>query len=372
MNDAPPKVLFVLPRMVIGGVERVTLHVARGLIGQGMQCRLGLRHVTGGLLPEAKALMPVHALGHGALRDFVSSLAQVLCDWQPTHIVTAFSDVAMLTLLARRRSGVRAALVHGVHNVHAAIGAQRGGIGWVRHRVGNLLAVPVYAQADAVVAVSRGIATEIQNNRWMHPRRLRVIYNPVIDGTDICGDQRGRPRVPPSRMVSIGRLEQQKGFDLLVQSVATLRKSSDWILDIWGEGSERPRLQRQIRDLGLDDRVRLRGNADRPLEVMRDYGLFIMASRWEGFGNTLVEAMAMGLAVIAVDCPYGPREILLGGKLGMLVPGHELTSTIAEVLGDSARIDVAPLLRRAADFTVQKSVLNWAMLLREVGNMRPQ
>ena len=367
MSEAPPRVLFVLPRMVVGGVERVTLHVARGLIGEGMQCALALRCATGGLLEEAQSLMPVHALGSGALAEFVSSLARLLADWRPTHIVTAFSDVAMLTLLARRRSGVRAVLVHGVHNVHAAVGAQRGAMGWVRHRMGNLLAVPVYARADAVVAVSEGIAAEIERGRWLRPRVLQVIYNPVIDRADLDAALAAPLWISPTRMLSMGRLERQKGFDLLIQAVAALDAGMAWTLDIWGEGSERQRLQRQIQQLGLEQRVRLCGNAERPLQVLRDYGLFVMASRWEGFGNTLVEAMAMGLPVIAVDCPYGPREILQSGRLGMLVPRGELASAIASLLRDPARVDVGRLLQRAHDFTVQKAVADWAGLLRQVG-----
>ena len=366
MSGGAPRVLFVLPRMFVGGVERVTLHVARGLMAEGAVCALALRRMQGGLLAEAERLLPVEPLGEGGLWAFVPKLARLIDRWQPTHVVTAFSDVALLSLLALRRSGCRAALVHGVHNVHAGVGAQRGWQGWLRHRVGNLLAIPLYAHADAVVAVSEGIAAEIERGIWPRPRLLEVIHNPVIDRTDLDAAMAAPRRITPTRMISLGRLERQKGFDLLLDAVATLDAGLDWSLDIWGEGSERQRLQRQIVDLGLEHRVQLRGNAQRPLETLRNYGLFVMASRWEGFGNTLVEAMAMGLPVIAVDCPYGPREILLQGRLGMLVSRAELASAIASVLRDPTGIDVGRLLQRAHDFTVEKAVADWGGLLSHV------
>ena len=91
------KILFVLPRMVTGGVERVTLRLVEGLQARGHECAFALRRAYGEFLPEAEALCPVFEVAAGGLHQFVPKLAQLIQSWQPSHIVTAFADVGVLT-----------------------------------------------------------------------------------------------------------------------------------------------------------------------------------------------------------------------------------------------------------------------------------
>ena len=120
---------------------------------------------------------------------------------------------------------------------------------------------------------------------------------------------------------------------------------------IIGEGEEREALQRLTDDFGLRERVAFPGFVDDPLSYMRGACLFVLSSAWEGFGNVLVEAMAMGTPVVSTDCPSGPREILLDGALGPLVPPGD-----PKALGDAMRAalarptDADQLRRRASDF----------------------
>lgn len=372
MQPTPARVLWVLPRLVFGGVERVSLQLARGLADRGMACAFALRRADGGLTREAAQRFEVHKLGSGSLASFVPALVNVLRTWRPTHVVTAFADVGLLSVLALRLSGVDAVLVHGVHNVHVVRGAASDPWTRLRHHLYKLGASPVYARADAVVAVSAGIEQEIRALYRRQPRRLALIHNPVVDGAWLRFDPRASDAPSVSRMVSIGRLAPEKGHDLLIDALARLDRGLNWSLDIWGDGSERAALRRRIHEHGLEQRVRLRGVAAQPLDVLRNYGLFVMASRFEGFGNALVEAMAAGLQVVAVDCPYGPREILLDGRVGVLVARRDLGAAIARVLRGEASSDAFALRRRAADFTIQKSVAAWAALLSETSSRHAQ
>ncbi len=366
MQAARARVLWVLPRLVVGGVERVSLQLAHGLADRGMVCAFALRRDDGALVQETAQRFEVHRLGSGSIVEFVPALARLLRAWRPTHVVTAFGDVALLSLVALRLSEVDAVLVHGVHNVHFPAGVARNPWARLRQHLYGLLAAPVYARADAVVAVSAGIEQEIRTLYRRQPRRLVLIHNPVVDASGLATDaQAVREPAPVARMVAMGRLEPEKGFDLLVDALARLDRSLSWSMDIWGDGGQREALRRRIRAHGLEQRVHLRGVAERPMHVLQGYGLLVMASRCEGFGNVLVEAMAAGLQVVAVDCPYGPREILLDGRIGVLVARHDLVRAMARMLRGESLADAAALRRRAADFTVQRSVEAWAALLDE-------
>jgi glycosyltransferase involved in cell wall biosynthesis len=195
---------------------------------------------------------------------------------------------------------------------------------WLRHRL--------YALADGFVTPSRGVL-----ECFPDPLRARgrVISNPV----DL-------PPSPPARagsrtLVAVGRLVEQKGFDLLLEAFASIAPGRpDWRLVIWGEGPERGRLEALRDRLGLGDRVALPGLTARPGQWTEDAALFVLSSRYESFGNVITEAMASGLPVVAFDCPFGPGEIVRDGVEGVLVPPEDvaaLAAALAALLADPER-----------------------------------
>lgn len=148
------------------------------------------------------------------------------------------------------------------------------------------------------------------------------------------------------KLIAAGRLERQKGFDLLLEAFAAVAaKHPDWTLDIFGRGSRRKLLEQSVVDLGLRGRVRINAPTDRLGERMRDASVFVLSSRFEGFPLVLLEAMAAGLAVVSFDCPTGPGEILTDGTAGLLVRAEDVPALAAAL---DRIMDDEPLRRRLA------------------------
>ena len=199
----------------------------------------------------------------------------------------------------------------------------------------------LYPRASARVALSYGVAEGMHKAHGLPQSSIDVIYNPV-DINEIQSESL-KPVCHPwlckknqiPVLVSVGRLNYQKGFDLLILSISQLSKSIDVRLIILGEGEAREDLTRLIAELNLTDKVDLMGFQANPHAFIAKSSGFIFPSRWEGLGNALVEAMCCNVPILATDCPHGPAEVLEGGLHGLLVPPENveaLTLGIKKIL----------------------------------------
>jgi glycosyltransferase involved in cell wall biosynthesis len=131
---------------------------------------------------------------------------------------------------------------------------------------------------------------------------------------------RSSERSGPVQIVAVGRLVRQKRFDLLLEAMDQIRSRAAVRLTIYGEGVERSKLETLRDRLGLGDVVSFAGFERDINKIYLGADAFVLSSDFEGFGNVIVEALAFGLPVVSTDSPYGPRDILDGGKYGVLVP----------------------------------------------------
>lgn len=170
-------------------------------------------------------------------------------------------------------------------------------------------------RADAVVALTMRDAAE-----WKEARRVEVIPNfTKFSPAGVCDYSAGR-------VMAVGRLEMQKGFDILVDAWKTVREChSDWTLDIFGDGGERAALQAQIEHNGLVGSVNLRGSNDEIDKEYARHSVFVLSSRYEGFALVLLEAMSCGVACVSFDCPAGPSVIIEQDENGLLIPFEGLS-----------------------------------------------
>jgi glycosyltransferase involved in cell wall biosynthesis len=188
-------------------------------------------------------------------------------------------------------------------------------------RIVKLLRHLLYKRAAAVVVLTPGIAQWASS--FVKHEAIHVIPNP-IDG-QFCKNGRLEAHRDGHRVIAIGRLELQKGFDMLLRAFAQCAQGHpDWTLKIIGDGSERERLQALARVLQISDRVDWQLPAKEPEKELRRSDLFVLSSRYEGLPMVLLEAMACGLPVVSFDCPSGPKEIIRDGEDGLLVRANDI------------------------------------------------
>lgn len=333
------KILFLVNSMQGGGAERVAALLCNHWAAQGH--RVSLMPTFSGrgecLYPlDERVRLDYLADRVGTTRKSVSSLVRrfltlrrVIREEGPDVVVSFLTNVNVAALLASAGVSVRVVVSERIYPPLVPL-AQHWQ--WLRRLT--------YPWAHCVV-----MQTE-QGREWLRdccPRATAsVIPNPVVYPLPAS-----EPRVLPERwlegnrqrVLAVGRLHSQKGFDDLIRAFARLANGfSEWDLAIVGEGSERERLETIVAEKGLEGRVHLPGRVGNVADWYECANLYVMSSHFEGFPNTLVEAMAHGLPTVSVDCPTGPRDIIRDGVDGLLVPPAEgeegLARAMARLMAD--------------------------------------
>lgn len=228
----------------------------------------------------------------------------------------------------------------------------------------------LYRLADCVVVQTEAVASKIKH-LYGGLRHVEVIANPLSPVLTHYASP--RPVGDRKILLSLGRLSEEKRVDLIIDAfVKNAAIFSDWDLHIYGDGPLRTDLSRQIEKNGAERRIRLMGRTDDPWCVMSSSNAFVLASRFEGFPNALLEAMGLGLACVATDCSSGPREMTEDGTVARLVKVDDvdaLQEGLTELMADD---QLRLQLGRLASESVSKRyglevVLNrWDSLFGEV------
>jgi len=227
----------------------------------------------------------------------------------------------------------------------------------------------LYPKADAIIAVSQGVAENLSAIPSIDPSRIHAVANAVaIDeaaekAREPVDHPWFRPGGPPV-LLAAGRLIRKKDYATMLRALARVRAHVDARLIVLGEGPERPALERLIASLGLGDCVDLLGYRPNPFAFMARASLFVMSSRFEGMPSVLIEALACGCPLVSTDCPSGPAEILDQGRFGTLVPMGDV-ERLADAILQALRTppDRERLVARARDFARQGAAERYVEIL---------
>lgn len=337
MAERPLRILAVVPSLGGGGaekhVERIAASVPRTLASIDVAVvRRGGSFER--FLPSDVSVMELRPreLRSGTLETLASVPAlRRLMQSGRFDAVIAFLDrpsLAALLASATVRADERPALLLSVQADPTPIFAEDPLGGLFRLSMQKL-----FRRADGVLAISEGVASRV--------RSIAPELEPIVV-PNACVDDHLRASLepPPARateplVVACGRLAPQKGFDVLLKAFAEVRSRVPGSrLRILGKGPLEDALRRQAHDLGIESSVEFVGFVDAPAREFAAASVFCLSSRFEGLGMVVVEAMAAGAPIVSTDCPYGPAEILDGGRFGWLVP-VENASALAEALVDA-------------------------------------
>lgn len=219
----------------------------------------------------------------------------------------------------------------------------------------------LYKYPKKFIAVSSGVADDFSRRTGIARESIKVIYNaayvPYIESVpdNIPTSYQQLLFSNTEYIIGVGRLTFAKDFETLIRSYKIVSKKTKLSLVILGEGPLRTSLEKLVFELGLQGKVLFLGYVHDPLYYIKKAKVFVMSSRWEGFGNVLVEALGVGTPVVSTDCESGPREILEGGTYGKLVPVGDIDALADAILRClKTKNDSALLIERAQEFSADR------------------
>ncbi|WP_404330365.1 glycosyltransferase [Mesobacillus maritimus] len=216
-----------------------------------------------------------------------------------------------------------------------------------------------------IISLSKGVQDDLIKNFKIKENRIEVIYNPVditninllkdevVSDLDFIKDEK--------LIVAVGKLGEQKDYPTLLKAFEIVQREYHTNLLIIGKGADEYKLKGLCKELRIEKKVHFMGFKDNPYKYMKKADVFVLTSKWEGFGHVIVEAMTVGTPVVATNCNSGPGEIIDKNKYGVLVPVEDhktIAEKIIELLNDEKRREhfTKAGLRRSNIFDVKNIV----------------
>jgi len=392
--------LFVRSFEGSGGAERVFLNLACGLVARGHRVDLVMARVKGHFLDQIPPGVRVVDLKVTSAKQSLWVLprlgrdmwfwARMVLAWKPAFVLGALSGLAQylkreqpdvviasmdypnaVAVMARKLSRVNSRVIVTIHNTLSEEVARS-----KKPRVRAYVKVDrrFYPRADAVVAVSQGVADDLVRTLELPAKSISTIYNPVVSENLVqrASEPLSHPWFSgdgPPVLLTVGGFKPAKDHATLLKAFAIVRKEQTVRLVILGEGKLRKSLTSLAENLGITEDLEMPGFVENPYQYMARASLFVFPSVFEGFGMVLVEALACGCPIVSTDCPSGPAEILGQGRFGTLVPiGEELSLARAITDALETRHDKAMLIARGKAFSLDCATEKYLELIAEIDN----
>jgi len=319
VSEQRPHIAIYLRWLNGGGAERVMVNLMQNFVQQGLNIDLVMNTVAGPYLNQVPSKVRIVDLKAPRMLASLPKLASYLQQDKPKTLLSSLHYNNEIALWAKALPLSATKVIVSEHNT-LSVHAQR----CQTDRWSPLLARLFYPWADGIVAVSQGVAQDLAEVTGLPTERIEVIYNPVITPQMLVKSEEPldhpwfQPGEPPV-ILGVGRLDSQKDFPTLISAFAQVRTIKPAKLLILGSGREKKKLLALGQELGLAEDIAITGFVDNPYPYIKKAAVYVLSSIWEGFGNVIVEALALETPVVCTDCPSGPKEILAGGQYGELV-----------------------------------------------------
>lgn len=356
-----PDVSLLVHSFAGGGAERVAVELANAFSASGLSVDVVVQRGVGPYLDELHASVRVLEIGQGVV-TLPLRLWVYLRKTRPRAVLSFLLGFNLVSSFIRTTSVPRVLVL----TEHNPIVVPKRRAAWKRFML--RLLPRIYRRADKVVAVSPGIADELvalglpsemvsSIPNPLNVRRIQAVMDTPVDHPFF---EEGMPV-----LVAVGRLEPQKDYPTMLVAFGLLCERRNLRLLVLGEGRERPTLERMASELGVGHAVDFVGFQACPWAWVARADLFVLSSRFEGWGNVIAESLAVGTRVVSTDCPTGPAEILGHGAFGSLVQVSDPAALAAGIESELATFrDPAELRRRAEEWNVDRIADRYLALLR--------
>jgi glycosyltransferase involved in cell wall biosynthesis len=359
------KITFFMDALHGGGAEKVVVNLLKGLAQRDeFDLDLVLATLEGPYLDQVPPEVQIIDLNKGRVITAILPLMNYLKKNRPWALIGNMGHVNIVASMARELAQIQTRLLLVEHN---NLSANKSNL--LRAKLVPSFMKLLYPRANAVAAVSGGVARDLEQQLGLEKETVKVLYNPVVN-EDLISQSQADLEHPwfaensPPVFLAVGRLNPQKDFPNLLRAFAQVRQQKSARLIILGEGQERRKLEKIIDSLGIGEDVLMPGFVKNPYAYMKRASCLVLSSRDEGLPTVLIEAMACGCPVLSTNCPSGPDEILDNGIYGLLVPienSEALAAAMLETLENT--LPKASLTERAKQYSTDQVVNTYLSLL---------
>ena len=353
-----PDFAVVLRAFEGGGAQRDMILLCNALAGKGARIAILTLRPEGPLRSLLDPSIPVVEVPGGQIRYAVLGLRRSLRDLRPAAVISSEASLNLCTLIAARTLPRRKRPKVVLREVGSPSFAERHDP-YAQNRIAYRLLHRFYRYADRIVALTEGARRDLRENFAVPDELISVMLtNAVIPpaAAERLAQWDGETGREQGLIVCVGRLSPEKDQRTLIRAMVLMPADLNWRLAIVGDGAERPALEALVRELGLANRVTFTGQVADPFVWMMRARVAVCASVYEGLCNAIIEALACGTPVVSTNCPYGPFEMLHGGRFGALTPvgdAKAMAQAIATALIESP--DRGALRARGFDYTAARA-----------------
>jgi glycosyltransferase involved in cell wall biosynthesis len=351
-----------------GGVERMLVNLARGLNHHGVEVDFIINHSQAPYLDQLPKAVRLIEFQTRKPKLRLQKLLAYLDEYQPDAMISAKTKDDRVALAAKQQTQAKTRFfLRPGTALSERLRARRTNPlkRWLTYRRFKQL----FNQADGIIAVSQGVADDVVRITGVDPSRISVVRNPNItpEFYQLAAQALDHPWLEPGQppvLIGMGGLRRQKDFPSLLRAFAQVAQERPCRLMILGSGHKQEELLKLADSLGVADRVQLPGFIDNPYAYLSRAALFVLSSLWEGSPNVLTESLALGIPVVATDCPSGPYEITQGGKYGQLVPVGDVAAmsrAIRETLDNPP--DPTWLKTAVEEYTMERSAQSYLAVM---------
>jgi glycosyltransferase involved in cell wall biosynthesis len=368
--DVPgPCLAVVLRAFEGGGAQRDIILLCNALAAKGVNVTVMALHEDGPLRSLLDPAVRVTAIPGRQLRYAIPGLRRVIRQVEPAVVVSSEAGLNLCTLIAVRSMPRR----HRPKLVLREVGSPSIALHrdpYRSNRIAYRILRRLYRYADRIVTLTEGARFDLAKNFAVPETMIAVMgANAVIPPAmaDRLRRRDGETGRESDLIVNVGRLSPEKDHRTLLHAMTLLPANRRYRLAIVGEGSEREALEKLTRAYGLADRVIFVGQVPDPFVWMMRARLAICSSIYEGLCNAIIEALACGTPVVSTDCPYGPREILQGGRYGTLTPVGDAAAMANAIAEAMQRIpDRRALIDRGLQYTAAAAAERFVEIMADI------